>query len=125
MQLLFFGHQFVNRFFVQVIRYTAVNRANSSALRLFMEALAFRTFIRDDVICIYADRRILCISIKERTIEKGKTSLNGCAICDGPFNATFINCIIGTFGFTSSTNYIDEFTSSIEFTLSSQKPFIV
>jgi hypothetical protein len=74
-----------------------------------MEALALRTFIGDDVICIYADRSILCICVKGRTIEKGKTSFYGCAICDGPFYATFINCIIGTFGFTSTT--IDTFFS--------------
>ena len=69
MHLIFLCKQFVHGLFIHFIRNATVNRANSSALRLFMKTLAFRAFIWCNVIDIVANGRIALISINLRSIH--------------------------------------------------------
>jgi len=96
------SQQAINCFPVHFIRHTAIYGANRGTLGLFMKALAFCAFIRNNVINVRSNRRIFLVSIYNGAIHQGKRPFYGSAICNSPFNATFIYCIIRAFGLTSA-----------------------
>jgi hypothetical protein len=72
-----------------------------------MKTLAFRAFVGYDIIGIHTYGLVPRGGIDTGAIEQGKTALYGSAVFDGPFHATFINSVVGTFRLTGTT--IDTF----------------
>jgi hypothetical protein len=107
MQSRFFSHQFIHRFLVHLIGHATVNRTNCSTLRLFMKALAFSTFIGNDIIRINTNRRMTFVSICSCTIEQRERAFYGCTICYRPLYPAFINGIIRAFGFAGSPKLLN------------------
>jgi hypothetical protein len=99
MQPVLLGHQFVYRFPVCFVGHTAIYRANGSALRLFMKSLAFGTLVWNDIVNIRTYGCIPLVGIHAGAIHHRKSPFYGGSIRDSPFNATFINRIVRTFGF--------------------------
>ena len=97
MQLFLLGHQLVDRFLVHFIGHTTVDRAYRSALRLFMESLAFGALIWNNVICIDANGAVPLIGIHGRSVHKRKAAFHRSAIAERPFHPTLVNSVIGTF----------------------------
>jgi hypothetical protein len=108
----FFAQQVVNCFLVQFIRNAAINRANSGALGLFMEALALGALVGNNIVSINADRRILGVSINYRSVEKRKSTFNGGSVGHSPLYPTFINGIVRTLGLTGTA--VDTFISNLD-----------
>jgi hypothetical protein len=69
MQLLFFSQKLFHRLYIHFIRHTAIHGTNSRTLRLLMETLALRTFIRDDIIGIDTDGSITLAGIYDPSIQ--------------------------------------------------------
>lgn len=109
MQFSFLGQQLVWCLAIVLIGYTAINGANSSALRLFVKALALSTLVGHNKIGIYRNRLVRIVSIGHGTIHQRKCALQRCAIGHRPFHTTFIYSIIGAFWFTGAA--IDTFVS--------------
>jgi hypothetical protein len=106
-QALFLRQQLFYRLFIEIVRYAAIDGANSRTLRLFMETLAFCALIGRDIVGIYADGSIPLAGVHDRTVQERERAFHAGTIGNSPFNATFINGIIGTFGLTGSA--IDTF----------------
>ena len=103
MQFFLFAQQLVHGFAVHFVGNTAVYRANGSALRLIVEALALSTLIGSDIVYINGYRSMRKRGISNRAIHEGKRTFNGSAVGDGPFYTAFIDRVIWTFRFTCAT----------------------
>jgi hypothetical protein len=77
---------------------TAVNRAHSSTLRLFVEPFALGAFVRGDIIDIIGNGRETLVHINLLAVFFN-SALHGGSIAESPFGSAFINCIIRTFWF--------------------------
>jgi hypothetical protein len=75
MQPFFFGYKFFFSFAYVFVIYTAINRANSSTLRLIMEAHTLGTLIGYYVINIIRNSSLRFIGVKRITITKINYSL--------------------------------------------------
>lgn len=103
MHALFFCKELFHSFAVHLIRHTAINRADSSALWLLVKALALSALRGNDIIRIHSNGGVALCSVHNCTVNQGKTSFHIRAIGDGPFNAAFIDGIVGAFRFAGAT----------------------
>src|SRR5271156_4006186 len=102
MQPLLLCKQFLYSLAVHLIGHATVHGADGRALRLFMEALAFGAFIGNDVINIAADGRIALSRIDHGAVEQGKGPFYSGTVGDSPFDAAFIDRIVGALGFAGA-----------------------
>ena len=109
MQFLFFCQQLVDRLAIHLVGDAAVNGAYRRTLRLFMEALAFRTLIRSDIISIYADGGIALGGVYYGAVEQRKRSFYTGTVGECPLYAAFVDRIIGALRFAGAA--IDAFFS--------------
>ena len=84
------------------VRYTAVNRANGGALRLFVEAYTFGTLIRHDVVELITDGLLLGVGLDDRAGFNLVGLGDGSALGHFPFYAAFVDGGVGAFGFAGS-----------------------
>lgn len=93
----------LRRMGVIFIGHTAVHGADGSALRLLVETHALGAFVSHNVIYIHFLRFLSSICIgREPTITREGT-LYGGAIGKTPFGTTFIDGVVGAFGFARTT----------------------
>jgi hypothetical protein len=111
MQPVFFCKEFFDGFPIHLVGDTAVDRANRSALGLFMKTLTFGAFIGNDIIGIDTDRGIALVGVDDGTIEQGKGSFYAAAIGYGPLHTTFIDGIVRALGLAGSA--VDAFFGNL------------
>jgi hypothetical protein len=109
MQLFFFGQQLVDRLLIHLVRDAAIHRTYGSTLGFFVKALAFRAFIWNDIIRIYADGGVAFGGVYYGAVEQREGSFYAGSVCDCPFYAAFVDRIIGTLWFAGAA--IDAFFS--------------
>ena len=80
-----------------------IYRAYGSALGLFMKSHAFGTFIRNNIIKVFRNRRVLGVNIGFSTVLQYAGAGNFCAVRNGPFHTTLIDGVVRAFGLASST----------------------
>jgi hypothetical protein len=98
MQPFLLLHQLLHSFLVHFVGNTAIDRANSRALRFFMKTLAFRALAWRDVISVVGYGRIALTRINNSTVNEYISSFYAGAFGDCPFHATFINSIVWALG---------------------------
>jgi hypothetical protein len=81
----------------------AIYGADSGALRLFVEANAFGTFIGYDVVVIIRDRHLFHFCVNRRAVAEFVHACDGRAIVDCPLYATLVDSIVRAFGFARAT----------------------
>ena len=109
--MCFFSQQFINCFAVHFIWHTAVHRANGSALRLLVKALAFGTLVRSDIINIYGYGSMRCQCIGNRSVHKSIGAFYCGTVCNSPLYPTLIYRVIRTFRFTGAA--VDTFIGDL------------
>src|SRR3569832_377388 len=102
MKLLFSAEKDIITFAVVRIVNAAVNRANGSALRLIVETFAFGALFRDYILQVHGNGSLRSIGVNLCSVCLSIATLYGCSVAETPFSSAFIDCIIGTFWFTST-----------------------
>jgi hypothetical protein len=102
MKPILFCKQLFHRLAVHLVGDATVYRTDGCTLRLFVEALAFGAFIRNDIIGVYADRWVTVVGVNDRTVKQGKRPFYITAVSDGPFHTAFIDGVIGAFRFAGA-----------------------
>jgi len=97
MQPCFAVEQVFIAFNVIGVGHTAIDRTNGGTLGLFVETYTLSAFIGDDEIIFVGNGMVFVFCINGISIFKGVRAVYGIAIGNGPFHATFINGVVGTF----------------------------
>lgn len=111
-QLFFFGKQRLNGFAVHFIRYAAIYRADGRTLRFFVETLALRAFVGNDIIYINGNRFVAFAGWRHLAVHQGIIAGYGSAVRYCPFDAAFIYCIVRTLWFAGSA--VDAFVCNLD-----------
>jgi len=106
-QPLFAGQQLFFRLSAVGVIYTTVDRANGSALWLFVKPYTFGTLVRYDVVEIIGYGFLLSIHIYLAAVFQLVFAGYAGPVGDCPFYTPFVNRVIGAFWFASPT--IDAF----------------
>ena len=98
------------RFHVVLVGHTAVYGADFGALRLVVEAFAFRAFIGDDVVKVKAHRLLgfACFGLHAGGRNEG--AFEGRSVAKTPFHSAFVDGVVGAFGLASPA--IDAFVGN-------------
>ena len=96
------GEQLVLRFFVVGVVHAAVYRTDCGTLGFVVKAYTFGAFVRCDVVNVHAARflRGLGVDLSGRRVVP--ISFQSSSIRKCPFCATFIDGVVGAFGFAGS-----------------------
>lgn len=96
---------------VHFVRHAAIDGANGRALRLFVEALAFRALIRSNVISIHGAGLVTLAGVCRAAIHQNEVSLYCGTVGYRPFYPTLINRIVRAFRLAGSA--IDTLVSNL------------
>jgi hypothetical protein len=109
MQLLFFCQQIVDRLPIHFIGDATVYGTYGRALGLFVKALAFRAFVGNDIIGVYADGGVTLGGVYHGAVEQRKRSFYAGTVRERPLYAAFVDRIVGALRFAGAA--IDAFFS--------------
>ena len=109
MESVFAFEEGVLGFYTFRIGNAAIYRANCGTLRLLMEAHTFSAFVGNDIVEIVRNRLVYISWSGWGTVFEDIGRLHSGAIGHAPFDATFIDGIVGALGLAGSA--VDTFLS--------------
>ena len=104
MQPFLLRHQITHRLPVHLIRHASISRTNRRTLRLLMKPLTLRTFIRNDIVKVIADRSVPFPSLYNAAVQQRIVAFYVRPIFNRPINTRLIDRIVRTLRQTRVTN---------------------